>query len=70
MAVEPLVREDAVHRPIERMALRPKLLMSDEQVLLLALPFSHCHAPILPNLRSPVDLDQVFRSTETSTTDC
>src|SRR6185437_89488 len=72
MPVEPLVRQHAIHRPIERMALRPQLLMRDEQVLLLALAFSHCHIRILPNPRSGVDLDQVFRSLlgGTSTTGC
>jgi hypothetical protein len=44
------------------MTLRPQLLMRDEQVLLLALALSHCHARILPNPKSGVDLDQVFRS--------
>jgi hypothetical protein len=44
--------------------------MRDEQILLLAFPFSHCHAGILPNPRSHVDLDQVFRSPKTSTTGC
>jgi hypothetical protein len=52
------------------MTLRPKLLMRDEQVFLLALPLSHWHIRILPNPRSFVDLDQVFRSPETSTTAC
>ncbi len=60
--VEPLFRQHPIHRPIEWMALRPQLLMCDEQVLLLALALSHCHASILHSPRSRVDLDQAFRS--------
>jgi hypothetical protein len=49
------------------MALRPELPMRDEQVLLLAFTLSHCHDRILPNPRSRVDLDRVFRSAEAAT---
>jgi hypothetical protein len=54
------------------MTLRPQLLMRNEQVLLLAFALSHCHGRILPNPRSRVDLDRVFRSREggTYTTGC
>jgi hypothetical protein len=44
--------------------------MRDEQVFLLALVLCHCHARILPNPRSAVDLDQVFRARRMTSTTC
>jgi hypothetical protein len=43
-------------------ALRTKLLVRDEQVLLLAIAGAHCHTVFVHHRRSAVDLDQVFRS--------
>src|SRR5271157_3781414 len=60
--VEALLGQDLVDRLIVRVALRTKLLVRDEQVLLLAIPGAHCHAVFVHHRRSAVDLDQVFRS--------
>jgi hypothetical protein len=66
--VEPLLGQDLVDRLIVRVALRTKLLVRDEQVLLLAIAGAHCHTVFVHHLRSAVDLDQVFRSAGTQQT--
>ena len=64
LPVEAILRQNPVDRLIVRVALRPKLLMRDEQVLLLVSALSQCHVGILHDQRPTVDLDRPFRSAE------
>jgi len=60
----PFSAKTLVDRLIVRVALRTKLLVRDEQVLLLSIAGAHCHTVFVHHRRSAVDLDQVFRSSD------